>query len=68
MAKELTPEEEREADRLYAEWRNAANAEAEAEKRFGNGSPEHGRAVGIAGELWSRYKKLRPTDSKNWAR
>jgi hypothetical protein len=66
MTNKLTPEQELEADSLFAEWRNAANAAHEAKTVHGDASPEYGRAVTAEGEIWSRYLQLRPAGQKNW--
>ena len=58
--KHLTPEEEREADRLYAEFRAANNKVHEAKMQFGPDSPQCLEAVKIAGVIWKAYCKLRP--------
>jgi hypothetical protein len=59
MAKHLTPEEDREADRLYAEFQLASKKMHEAKKQYGPDSPECIAAVKIEGDIWEKYCKLR---------
>ena len=64
MSRKLTPEQEEEADRIFADWRRAKNAEEEALVNFGEmelsdrARLEH-RIMAMLDGNWTRRKVLR---------
>jgi hypothetical protein len=66
MVKVLTPEDGKEYERLYGEYRSAVNATHEALMRFGMESKAFAEADSKAGNLLNQMRKLRGEPKAHW--